>query len=283
MWLSSCGCSLSAENTERWVQWERDQWAAEGEVKPVKDEWRWSDDQPSWAENHECVCVRCMQGKWELVFSYADELLLLFAVCLFRGIYAPGLKIKALMARSSRSGSRVGGLLLSQHVAFMKERQFSQFMAMRLELYEGNGRVCEANVSMTHAIRLLERQGWRSVDHIDTCTLNLSHEAFLRFPVNRKSRISPSRQLSMNVCKWCCSGGQPVRRLKKIIIKTHTTWIQVCLSGVCDVLLRVFRVFAEVGAWLGAREPAFVWLTALAFSSRGQSIKCCDYSDGTQV
>lgn len=68
------------------------------------------------------------------MFSYADELLLLFAVCLFRGIYAPGLKIKALMARSSRSGSRVGGLLLSQHVAFMKERQFSLFMSMQLEL-----------------------------------------------------------------------------------------------------------------------------------------------------
>lgn len=95
------------------------------------------------------------------MFSYADEpLLLLFAVCLFRGIYAPGLKIKALMARSSRPGSRVGGLLLSQHVAFMKERQFSQFMSMQLELYEGNNCVCEANVSMTHAIRMLERQGW---------------------------------------------------------------------------------------------------------------------------
>lgn len=68
------------------------------------------------------------------MFSYADELLLLFAVCLFRGIYAPGLKIKALTARSSRSGSRGGGLLLSQHVARMKERRFSQFMSMQLGL-----------------------------------------------------------------------------------------------------------------------------------------------------
>lgn len=63
-------------------------------------------------------------------------------------------------------------------MAFMKERRFSQFMSMPLELNEGNNRVCEANVSMTHAIRMLERQAWKSVDHIDTFTLNLSHEAF---------------------------------------------------------------------------------------------------------
>lgn len=53
------------------------------------------------------------------MFLYADELLLLFvisAVCLFRGIYAPGLNIKALMAPNTRSGTHVGRFL-SQHVS----------------------------------------------------------------------------------------------------------------------------------------------------------------------
>lgn len=151
MWLSSCGCSLSAENTERWVQWEGDQWAAEGEVKLVKDAWRRREWWPAFLSRRRWEGVWCMQGKWELVFSYADELLL-FAVCLFRGICAPGLKIKALMVCNSRSGSHVGGSLLSQHVFFMKERWF-------MSIVRGEHSCLWGTVSMTCAISILERQG----------------------------------------------------------------------------------------------------------------------------
>lgn len=96
-------------------------------------------------------CLWCMQGKWELVFSYADELLL-FAVCLFRGICTPGLKIKALMVCNSRSGSHVEGSLLSQHVFFMKERWF-------MSIVWGEHSCLWGTVSMTCAISILEGQG----------------------------------------------------------------------------------------------------------------------------
>lgn len=104
MWLSSCGCSLSAENAEWWFQWERDQWMTQRRErrreggKVLKKEWR----QREWWAGFLCLCVckcvcmcmhLCCMLKSEseslciTLFSYADQLVLLFTVhklhCMF--------------------------------------------------------------------------------------------------------------------------------------------------------------------------------------------------------
>lgn len=107
MWLSSCGCSLSAENAEWWVQWEQDQWTTERGERVGKDEWRQSEWWPAFldvrirrrenvgwcvlhAEKVRAYVLHCFHMQMSQCYY---SLFTSFGVCLFMGIYSTGLKL----------------------------------------------------------------------------------------------------------------------------------------------------------------------------------------------
>lgn len=129
MWLSSCGCSLSAENAEWWVQWEKDQWKTERGEREGGE--RWVKTEGVMTSFSGCVdkrkkrvclfvCVLHTEKSESLcltLFSYADQLVLSFTVhglrCMF--IYVNiHIKswIKARTSHNTLSGSHVGAAIL---------------------------------------------------------------------------------------------------------------------------------------------------------------------------
>lgn len=117
----------------------------------VKDEWRRREWWPAFlsrrrwerTRNRVCVCdarreseSRCFHMQMSCCYY---SLFASFAICLFRGIYASGLNIKALMAPNTRSGSRVGGRLLSQHIGLCSlnfSREASRWLRDRVRVLQ---------------------------------------------------------------------------------------------------------------------------------------------------